>query len=233
MPVNSTESKNGGQDYQEAYRAWSDFYRQMSVEGMEMFQRGVENAQRMSPLGSDNPFFRFWFNTQQDFMNRFSHGGWAEAADPEAYQKAYDSWMDTLGQNLETYMGTEEFASQSGKGLEMLSDMKKKTGELMESYWHALHLPSAHDMRELYHKLYVIERKLDEMDRRLRDLQSAGRETMARPRTTEQRSAAPATEVPRAAAVKTAPKKPETKKSASVKAKPSKSKSTSKKAPKK
>ena len=47
----------------------------------------------------------------------------------------------------------------------------KKLGEAFEIYWESVHLPSAADMREVYHKLYSLDRKLDDLDKRFRNIE--------------------------------------------------------------
>ncbi len=64
-------------------------------------------------------------------------------------------------------MQTPEFAAQSGQHLEHMSQFQEQSAKLLEQYWATLRLPSTHDMKELYHKLYVIERKLDDLDKQL------------------------------------------------------------------
>jgi hypothetical protein len=72
---------------------------------------------------------------------------------------------------MDTMMRTEAFAAKSGKDLEQFADYKKKMGEMLEAYWESLHLPNSSDMREVYHKLYTMDRKLDDLDNRLRSIE--------------------------------------------------------------
>jgi Poly(R)-hydroxyalkanoic acid synthase subunit (PHA_synth_III_E) len=167
-----TNGKNdpSTEDY---YKAWSGFYQQMADESTEFFQKGMTTFQRMVPLYPGNEIFKQWLENSQDFMNRMTEESLNAPGDVNTYKRMYDLWLETWTRNLEGYMKTPEFAAQSGKDLETFSDLQKKMGEMMEGYWQAIHLPSSQDMREIYHKLYMIERKLDELARHMRKSQAA------------------------------------------------------------
>lgn len=169
---NKENSSRNGYTNENAYDTWSDFYKQITDEGMSFFRQGVEMAQQMSPFYMSNEIFQQWMENYSDFINQISQRSSAplNAAD---YRNIYESWLDAWNKNLESYMQTQYFAEKSGKNLETMSDFKKKGGELMEAYWHNLHLPNTEDMREIYHKLYTIERKLDDMDRKLQQMYTA------------------------------------------------------------
>lgn len=160
--------------YNQAYQVWGNFYQNMMEEGVDFLRQGMEMAQKMSPLYPDNTAFSVWMRNYQDFMSRVSEEATTAGQRPgaESYQRIYEAWLDTLSRSMETYMQTPEFVSQSGKHLETMSEVHQKMAEAMEAYWHALRLPSLHDMREIYHKLYIIERKIDDLDRRFREQQA-------------------------------------------------------------
>jgi hypothetical protein len=67
-------------------------------------------------------------------------------------------------------MSTPEFVARSGQDLEQFSEFREKTGDMMNHYWENLHLASARDLHEVFHKLYTMDRKLDDLDERLRHL---------------------------------------------------------------
>lgn len=152
------------------YEGWSEFYQKMANESMDMFQQGMESFQKVNPFHPGGELFQQWFDSYRDFMSRVGEesttGG--VPGDMESYKRLYEAWLDSWTRNLESYMRTPEFAARSGRDLETFSDMRKSMNEAMDAYWHAVRLPSAHDMEELFHKLYVIDRKLDELDRRVR-----------------------------------------------------------------
>lgn len=151
------------------YDTWQDFYQQMMKDGMSFFQQGVEMAQKMTPFAPANPLMSQWMDNYQDFVDRFSQQSHTRPTDGmDTGRQLYEAWLDTWTRNMEGYLQTPEFAAKSGKDLETFSDAHKKMTEMMEAYWQAMRLPSAQDMREIYQKLYMIERKLDELDKRLR-----------------------------------------------------------------
>ena len=157
----------------EHFGAWQEFYQRMSEEGMAFFQQGMDAAQSMMPSYPGKEAFQVWTDSYQDFMNRIGKEGMAAPGDPTAYRRMYEIWLETWGQNLETYMRTPEFAAKSGKDLEMMAEAKKRIGEMLEAYWASIHLPSSADMRELYHQLYTIDRKLDDLDHRFHMMEQA------------------------------------------------------------
>ncbi len=170
-----TETQNGGREdrfsegaYADAYAAWGDFYQKMAEEGLDLFQRSVETAQDMMP-GAMNPnIYQYWSEGFRDFMQYTAREGMP--TDPQGFRQFYDMWLESWSKGFEAYMRTPEFVSSSGKNLEAMSDIQLKLGEMMEEYWHAIHLPSSRDMREIYHKIYLTERKQDEQDRKLDDI---------------------------------------------------------------
>jgi hypothetical protein len=163
------------------YHSWMDMYQQWSEEGMTAFQKGIEATQRMMPFTPPGQeMMNLWMDSMQSFSTRISQElgqdgspqqAMAAMADPTAYKKMYDVWLDTWSTQLEGYLRSPEFAAKSGRDLEAFSDWKKKLGEVMEAYWESIHLPSSADMREIYHKLYLMDRKLDDMDRRFRTIE--------------------------------------------------------------
>ncbi len=167
-------TRNEGQNNaRDMFETWQGYYQQWADESMEMFNRGMETAQKMSPFFPGPEMARVWMDNYKEFMDRFASEGMGSASSgADTYRKAYDVWLDYWTKNMEAFIQTPEFAEKSGQHLGMMSDMKQRFGEFMESYWHAMHLPSSHDMREIYHKLYIIERKLDEMDRRFREAET-------------------------------------------------------------
>lgn len=156
----------------DAAQNWFDFYQKMTEESMSAFQRGMEMSQKAAgftaPFGPGQEMFRMWSESMQDFTRRM--GGEPFWGDPASFRRAYDAWLESWAVQMETYMRTPEFAAKSGQDLEAMSDMKKRMGKMLEAYWDSIHLPSAADMREVYHKLYLMERKMDDMDRHLRDI---------------------------------------------------------------
>jgi hypothetical protein len=175
-----------------AYQTWYDFYRQMSEEGMNAFQKGIEASQNFSasapfnahgsnPLAA-NPIMNVWMESIHQFNEKMGTEKTAadslnEFSNPEYYKKMYDAWTQTWGENLETYMKTSEFAEKSGKDLEKFSDLKAQMGKTLEMYWESIHLASSADMKELYHKLYQMDRKLDDLDKRFKNIEK-GIETL-------------------------------------------------------
>ncbi len=148
--------------------AWQGFYQKMAEDGMQFFQQSVEMAQKCSPFFPNNELMTMWAGNYQDFLQQVqAETTESKGFDPDSYKRLYEAWLNTWTHNLEGYMRTPEFAEKSGKNLETMSEMQKKMGDFMESYWQMMRLPSAQDMREIYHKLYLIERKLDEIDSRL------------------------------------------------------------------
>lgn len=164
------EAQNGRREdsLQDAAQAWGSFYQQMADEGMDFFRKGMEIAQQASPFALGGGVYKQWMDNYYAFVNRVMEESSAPMDTKEGYRRFYDAWLDVWTRGMESYMQTPEFAARSGKHMENVSDLTKRTGEIMEAYWHSVHLPSSHDMREIYHKLYLIERKLDEMDRRMR-----------------------------------------------------------------
>jgi hypothetical protein len=156
-----------------AYTMWWDFYRQMAEEGQDMWRKSMDMAQQMTPFFPNSDMFRQWNGMMQDMMG----GGAGESpflnpsSGTETYRQMYDTWLSMWTETMERSMRTPEFAAKSGKDMERFSEAHQKMSESMESYWQALRLPSAQDMREIYQKLYMIERKLDEMDQRIRRMQ--------------------------------------------------------------
>lgn len=163
------------QDYgaSDAFKSWFDFYRQMSEEGMTAFQKGLEATQKFTPFAPGQEMYSVWIDSVQDFHKKVGQESLYPypGMDTESYKKMYEAWLEAWSKNLDTYMRTPEFASRSGKDLERFSDFKKQMGNMLEAYWESIHLPSAADMREVYQKLYVLERKFDDMDRRFRSLE--------------------------------------------------------------
>jgi len=155
------------------YKSWTGFYQQMADESTELFQKGMMTFQQMVPLYPGQEMFKEWLENSQQLVSRMTEESMSAPGDVNTYKRMYDLWIDTWTRNLEGYMKTPEFAARSGKDLETFSELQKKMGEMMEAYWQAIHLPSAQDMREVYHKLYTIERKLDELDRHMRKSQSS------------------------------------------------------------
>lgn len=177
----------------ESYQAWSGFYQRMAEEGLTFFQKNMEAAQQMMPgmlgmsgmpgMGTSGmsgmpgmqgfaapDLYRQWTEAFHEMVNAWeTEGG---TMNPEIYQKMYRIWLEMCSKSAETFMRTPEFVQASGKNLEAFSDAKARMGEMIEEYWGLLHLPSTHDMRELYHKHYLQERKLDEMDRKLDEILS-------------------------------------------------------------
>jgi hypothetical protein len=170
-----TSTKNGkhtAEDPTETMQDWFQAYRQLTEDNMTAFQRNMDLAGKMMPFGPGSEFFTMWTHGMQDFWGRMGQDP-VMPGDMEGFRRMYETWLSTWTDRMESYMRTPEFASKSGKDLEAMSDLKKKLGESMETYWGAMHLPSSADMREIYHKLYLIERKLDEMDRHIRQASKA------------------------------------------------------------
>lgn len=164
----------------EAFEAWQDLYRQMADEGLSFYQKGIDTVQRMfPPMYPGGELFGQWMENYQDMMSRMGEDVSRSPGDMDVFRRMYDTWLDAWTRGLESYMRTPEFAAKSGKDIERFSDIQKRTGEMMEAYWHAMRLPSTHDMREIYHKLYILERKLDDLDRQIRARQPKPRSTSA------------------------------------------------------
>ncbi len=184
----STNGKSGPTGYENPYENWTQLYQQMATEGMTFFQKGVEAAQDMMPNPEQHQgMYQHWNDSFVQFMQQAGTEG--QAQDPETYKKLYHVWLDTWSQNFESYMRSPEFVKSSGKNLEAFSDAKSQMGEMLEEYWKNIHLPSSRDMREVYHKLYIMERKQDEQDRKLDKLN----ETMAQILKAVQNTTPPAT----------------------------------------
>lgn len=169
---------NGYKNSQDAYEAWRDFYQKMTDESMAFYQQGMEMFQKMTPFypAAQGGVFKEWINNYQAFVDRVrEETGGMMPMDMESYRRMYEAWLDTWTRNLESYMRTPEFVAKSGKDLEAFADVQSKFGEMMEAYWHTMHLPSTEDMKEVYHKLYLIDRKLDDMDRRMSELIAASK----------------------------------------------------------
>jgi hypothetical protein len=167
---NSHHSHSTGYSYQDAYESWSQYYQQMATEGMAFFQKGLEATQKFTPFFPQPELYQVWTQSYQDFLSHLGHD--PSQLGPDKFRELYDIWLETWSRHLEHYMRTPEFAAKSGKDLETFSEFSKQMGRLLEAYWESLHLPSSADMREIYHKLYLIERKLDEMDRRFRHFEA-------------------------------------------------------------
>lgn len=169
------------------YDTWRDWMTQASQEGFSMFQQGLASAQRFAPgmagdfeerlasmpwaasIDADKltQMSQQWMDSFGRFMAHSSDAIQANPTDPQAYKKIYEAWLNSCAEQMEQWMQTPEFAAQSGQRLEHMSQFQEQSGKMLEQYWATLHLPSTHDMKELYHKLYVIERKLDDLDKQL------------------------------------------------------------------
>ncbi len=166
MTTTTENKQNGSRQTEEAYKNWASLYQQMTEEGMGLFRKSVETAQEMMPTPeAHQEMYRHWNDSFQQFMEKASVEG--KAQDPSTYKELYTLWLENWSRQFDAYMRTPEFVENSGKNLEAFSDAKSQMGEWLEEYWHNLHLPSARDMREIYHKLYILERKQDAQDRKL------------------------------------------------------------------
>jgi hypothetical protein len=152
------------------YKAWMDYIQTVNEESATFFQRSMDMSRSLFPMANQD-FMRLWMENYQEFVTRMTENPTAFQEDPAgAARKLYDTWVDIWSKNLETYLRSPEFAAKSGRDLEMFSEMRKRWGQFLESYWEGLHLPSSADMRELYQKMYTMDRKLDDIDSRLRKL---------------------------------------------------------------
>ncbi len=171
------ENGNNQAGYEEAYQNWTNLYQQMANEGMTFFQKSVEATQEMMPNPEQHQeMYQHWNESFLNFMQEAGSDG--QIPDPESYKKLYNVWLDTWSKNFEGYMRSPEFVKNSGKNLEAFSDAKSQMGDMLEEYWHNIHLPSTRDMKEVYHKLYIMERKQDEQDRKLDEISATLKEIL-------------------------------------------------------
>ncbi len=171
----NTGNNNGGHhtDQENFYDAWRDYYQRMSEDGLAFFQKSVEVAQEFNPYYPGSEAMKRWMEQYEGVTQKMGEGTPSNFMDMDAFKNMYDLWLSTMTDNMQTWMRTPEFVAQNGSDLETFSEMRKRMSDAWEAYWEAIHLPSTRDVREVYRKLYNIERKLDEMDRRFRDGEAA------------------------------------------------------------
>jgi hypothetical protein len=140
---------------------------------MDMFRKGMDAAQQMSPFFPGNPAFELWMQNYKQFTDKAMAETMERPMEPETFRRIYEAWLTTWSKNLDVYMRTPEFLEQSGRNMEAFSEFRKRMDEMLDEYWKSIRLPSTRDMDEIYQKLYLIDRKLDDMDRRFRDFERA------------------------------------------------------------
>lgn len=177
MPATREKSQTNGAGLHEAFETWAGFYKEMATQGMGMFEKSIEAAHQMHPLYPGSEVYDQWLDNFKDFTEAFMRETTENPGDPEAFRRLYQIWLTACSKNFESYMRTPEFVARSGKNIEEFSELKQKMGEGLEEYWHAIHLPSSRDMREIYQKLTVIDRKMDELDKRFREMEKASKKT--------------------------------------------------------
>jgi hypothetical protein len=181
MPSQKDKTENTGTNghstaSQEMYENWRGYYQKMTDDGMSYYRQGMDMFQKMAPFYPANSFMQGWMENYQTFLDRVrDESGAGSATDMDSYRRMYDAWLETWTKSLEGYMRTPEFVAKSGKDLEAFTDFQNKMGDMMDTYWNTLHLPNTADMKELYQKLYTIDRKLDELDRRFREFAASSK----------------------------------------------------------
>lgn len=176
MPTAEDTQKQNGPTGEEMFQPWMEMYKKWTEESMTSFQSAMSQAQKMNPMLGNPELYELWQQSYQAFTDKVQTTDWRNAANPENYnpenfKKMYETWLENASTQMDSMMRTEAFAAKSGKDLEQFAEYKKKLGELFEGYWETLHLPNAADMREVYHKLYTMDRKLDDLDTRLRNIE--------------------------------------------------------------
>lgn len=175
-PTQSFTNGNASETSDAMMSQWLAFCRKLSEENMALFKRSVEAAQQMHSMPEGSPsatdMMGYWQNSFKDYSQRFSNFNPTNLQDPTQIKHAYEQWMLYWSEQFETMMGTKEFALNSGKNLERLTQFQDKMGDVLEEYWHNLHLSTSDDMREVFQKLYTLDKKIDEIDIRFRDLAS-------------------------------------------------------------
>ena len=160
----STHQQNPFMPWMETYQKWTD-------ESLNAFQQSMEQAQKMNPMFNNPELVQLWQEQFQSFTDKVRTTDWQHPSSPENFKKMYDTWLESASSQMDTMMRTEAFAAKSGKDLKQFAEYKKKMGEMLEAYWESIHLPNSSDMREVYHKLYTMDRKLDDLDNRLRNIE--------------------------------------------------------------
>jgi hypothetical protein len=165
----STNQESANQ--QNPFAPWMETYQKWTDESLNAFQQSMQQAQKMNPMFNNPELMKLWQDQFQSFTDKVRTTDWQHPSSPENFKKIYDTWLESASAQMDTMMRTEAFAAKSGKDLEQFADYKKKMGEMLEAYWESLHLPNSSDMREVYHKLYTMDRKLDDLDNRLRSIE--------------------------------------------------------------
>lgn len=139
---------------------------------METMRRNWEEFYGMIPFAPQPKVAQLWMDNYMAFIKQAGQDGMMGfASDPSGTSKRmYEQWVDLWSKSLDAYFRSPDFAAKSGRDLEALSEWKKWYGQWMESYWASVHLPSTADMRDVYQKLYVLDRKLDNLEQLVRDL---------------------------------------------------------------
>jgi hypothetical protein len=160
---------------QNPFAPWMETYQKWTDESLNTFQQSIQQsmaqAQKMNPMFNNPELTQLWQEQFQSFTDQVRTTDWQQPSSPEAFKKMYDTWLESASSQMDSMMRTEAFAAKSGQDLKQFAEYKKKMGEMLEAYWESLHLPNSSDMREVYHKLYTMDRKLDDLDNRLRNIE--------------------------------------------------------------
>jgi hypothetical protein len=152
MPSKSASSANETDSSTQAnaqYQAWLSMMQQMTRDNMQWFQNSLEMAQNAYSFNTENT------GAQMDPKNMSKN--------------LYDTWLKNWTQHLESMMAGAEFSEHSGKTLHAASEAKQQIDQMLRQYWHSLQLANAEDMKEVYLKLYQMERRLDDLTDMLQD----------------------------------------------------------------
>ncbi len=158
MPSKSTSNAHKADDTHfnssaqanEQYQAWLGMMQQITRDNLQWFQQSLEMAQKAYPFASNT-----------------------ENTEPNTSPKsAYDAWLKHWTQHLESMMAGAEFSEHSGKTLHAASEAKQTMDQMLRQYWHSLQLANTEDMKEVYLKLYQMERRLDDLTDMLQDWMS-------------------------------------------------------------
>ncbi len=166
---------SGESDTRTALDMWMDYYKTVMEQGLEVMHRGTEMAFQ-TPTGMPGwDSFETWMDAYQSRLNP------SEKLDNQTLRNMYDAWVHAWAESMERWMSTPEFVAKSGQDLEHFSEFQEKTGTMMNQYWETLHLASARDLHEVFHKLYLMDRKLDDMDKRLRQMMTLMEQNTSKP----------------------------------------------------
>ncbi|MBY0450354.1 MAG: hypothetical protein K2X01_07010 [Cyanobacteria bacterium] len=159
MPSKSASSAHETDSNSQAnaqYQAWLGMMQQMTRDNMQWFQNSLDMAQNLAQGTAQQGYP---FNTERT----------GPQVDPKSM---YDAWLKNWTQHLESMMAGAEFSEHSGKTLHAASEAKQNMDQMLRQYWHSLQLANAEDMKEVYLKLYQMERRLDDLTDMLHDWMS-------------------------------------------------------------